>query len=108
MSATARLAYAPIAGALRSLAAQVDAAELDAVLGSGRAELARLVPDLAGDDAPRVGPAAFGKERLFESTELAAAGEHAVVEKMCHRLLNSTIAAWFVVVLLTVSRMRPR
>ena len=60
------LAYAPIAGALRSLASQVDAAELDAVLGSGRAELARLVPDLAGDDEPRPDPAAFGKERLFE------------------------------------------
>ena len=27
---------------------------------------------------------------------------------MCHWFLNSTIAAWFVVVLLTVSRMRPR
>lgn len=61
------LAYAPIAGALRSLAAQVDAAELDGVLGSGRAELARLVPDLAeGDKSPRDGPAVFGKERLFE------------------------------------------
>jgi DNA-binding CsgD family transcriptional regulator/tetratricopeptide (TPR) repeat protein len=61
------LAYAPIAGALRGLAAQVDPPELDAVLGSGRTELARLVPDLAGEhDTPGAGPVAFGKERLFE------------------------------------------
>ncbi|MPY96345.1 MAG: AAA family ATPase, partial [Acidimicrobiia bacterium] len=61
------LAYAPIAGALRSLAAQVDDDELDAALGPGRAELARLVPDLAGEDgAPGAGPATFGKARLFE------------------------------------------
>jgi DNA-binding CsgD family transcriptional regulator len=60
------LAYAPIAGALRSLAAEVDEAELDA-LGPARAELARLVPELAGDEAATVAePAAFGKARLFE------------------------------------------
>jgi predicted ATPase len=34
------LAYAPIAGALRSLAAQVDEADLDAVLGPGREQRA--------------------------------------------------------------------
>jgi predicted ATPase len=61
------LAYAPIAGALRSLTTQVDEAELDAALGPGRAELARLVPELAGEDAaPAAGPAAFGRARLFE------------------------------------------
>jgi predicted ATPase len=61
------LAYAPIAGALRSLTTQVDEAELDAALGPGRAELARLAPELAGEDAaPAAGPAAFGKARLFE------------------------------------------
>jgi DNA-binding CsgD family transcriptional regulator len=61
------LAYAPIAGALRSLATQVDGPELEAALGPGRAELSRLVPDLAGDDElPAVGPLSFGKARLFE------------------------------------------
>jgi DNA-binding CsgD family transcriptional regulator/tetratricopeptide (TPR) repeat protein len=61
------LAYAPIAGALRSLAAQVDEAELADALGRGRTELARLMPDVAGDDAGSAGePAAFGKARLFE------------------------------------------
>jgi DNA-binding CsgD family transcriptional regulator/Arc/MetJ-type ribon-helix-helix transcriptional regulator len=61
------LAYAPIAGALRSLSAHVDGTELDVALGPGRAELARLVPDLAGEDAsPAAGPGAFGKARLFE------------------------------------------
>jgi DNA-binding CsgD family transcriptional regulator/tetratricopeptide (TPR) repeat protein len=61
------LAYAPIAGALRSLAVHVDEPELDAALGPGRAELARLVPDLAGGDAaPAAEPGAFGKARLFE------------------------------------------
>jgi DNA-binding CsgD family transcriptional regulator/tetratricopeptide (TPR) repeat protein len=61
------LAYAPIAGALRSLAEQIDEAELDAVLEPGRAELARLVPELAaGDAAQPAGPASFGKARLFE------------------------------------------
>ena len=61
------LAYAPIAGALRSLAAQVDDDELDEVLGPGRAEIGRIVPDLAAEDtAPAAGPAAFGRERLFE------------------------------------------
>ena len=61
------LAYAPIAGALRSLAAQVEEDELDAALGPGRAELARLVPELAGADvAPAAAPAAFGRARLFE------------------------------------------
>src|SRR5262245_55126441 len=43
------LAYTPIAGALRSLAAQVEGSELEAALGTGRVELARLAPDLAAD-----------------------------------------------------------
>ena len=61
------LAYAPIAGALRSLAAQIEEAELEAVLGPARGELARLVPELAGpDSAPPVGSAAFGRARVFE------------------------------------------
>ena len=55
------------AGALRSLAAQVEEDELDAALGPGRAELARLVPELAGAEvAPAAEPAAFGRARLFE------------------------------------------
>ena len=61
------LAYAPIAGALRSLVAQVEEAELVDALGPGRAELARLVPELADPDAaPAVGSAAFGRARVFE------------------------------------------
>jgi DNA-binding CsgD family transcriptional regulator/tetratricopeptide (TPR) repeat protein len=58
------LPYAPIAGALRSLAAQLDAGELDEALGPGRAELARLVPDLG--HAPAEATGAFGKARLYE------------------------------------------
>ena len=61
------LAYAPIAGALRSLVAQVDEADLGAALHPGRAEIARLVPELAGENGrPDAGPAPFGRARLFE------------------------------------------
>jgi DNA-binding CsgD family transcriptional regulator len=61
------LAYTPIAGALRSLAAQVGEDELEAALGPGREELARLAPELAAPGAvsPR-GSLASGQARLFE------------------------------------------
>jgi DNA-binding CsgD family transcriptional regulator/tetratricopeptide (TPR) repeat protein len=58
------LPYAPIAAALRSMAAQLDAAALDEALGPGRAELARLVPHLG--DAPPELAGAFGRARLYE------------------------------------------
>jgi DNA-binding CsgD family transcriptional regulator len=41
------LPYAPVVEALRGLARRADPEELDALLGPGRTELARLVPDLA-------------------------------------------------------------
>jgi AAA ATPase domain len=41
------LPFAPVIEALRGLADQLDAAELAAVAGPARAELGRLLPDLA-------------------------------------------------------------
>src|SRR4051812_39640813 len=61
------LPYAPIAGALRVLATELDAGELDEVLGPARAELGLIVPDLlTGDPAAPAGTAAPGQSRLFE------------------------------------------
>jgi DNA-binding CsgD family transcriptional regulator/tetratricopeptide (TPR) repeat protein len=62
------LPFAPVTHALRGLADQLDPAELEAVVGPARAELGRLLPDLAwsGDAtaAPVVTEASQG--RLFE------------------------------------------
>jgi AAA ATPase domain len=64
------VAYAPLAEALRSLGSAVDPAELERVLGSARAELARLVPELGAQveagvqAAPEAGALTPG--RLFE------------------------------------------
>ena len=41
------LPFAPVVQALRGLAGDLDAAELEAVAGPARAELGRLLPDLA-------------------------------------------------------------
>ena len=61
------LPYAPIAAALRGLAAQLSSSDLDEVLGPARSELGRLVPDLArAESAPAPAAAGFGKARLFE------------------------------------------
>jgi DNA-binding CsgD family transcriptional regulator/tetratricopeptide (TPR) repeat protein len=61
------LAYAPIAAMLRALPSHVEWSELDDALGEGRRDLARLAPALGGGDADfGVGPARYGKERLFE------------------------------------------
>src|SRR5690349_22687886 len=47
------LPYAPVVEALRELARRAEPDELETLLGPGRAELARLVPDLgAPTDAP--------------------------------------------------------
>ena len=64
------VAYAPLVEALRSLGGAVDPAELQRVLGSARAELARLVPELgapAGNGVQTApGPGALTPGRLFE------------------------------------------
>jgi DNA-binding CsgD family transcriptional regulator len=60
--------FAPVTEALRGLARALDPDELEAVAGPARAELARLVPDLAWGDGAAVGPvlAGAGQGRLFE------------------------------------------
>jgi hypothetical protein len=40
------LAYGPISQTLRQLVRELEAATLERLVGAGRAELARLVPDL--------------------------------------------------------------
>ena len=65
------LPFAPLAGALRRLGRDLDPATLDAVLGPARADLARLVPDLAADVRPGSGGPGgsvdrAGRARLFE------------------------------------------
>lgn len=65
------LPYAPFAEALRRLSRELDPAALDQVLGPARAELSRLVPDLAVDGPAPAGPSLrladrAGQARLFE------------------------------------------
>src|SRR5215813_2720414 len=64
------VAYAPLVEALRSLGGAVDPAELERVLGSARAELARLVPELdaSGEAGVQAAPGAgaLTPGRLFE------------------------------------------
>jgi tetratricopeptide (TPR) repeat protein len=62
------LPFAPVVEALRGLADQLDPAELQAVAGPARHELARLLPDLAWGREAVVGPAVVGagQGRLFE------------------------------------------
>ena len=58
--------FAPVTEALRGLARDLDPGELEAVAGPARADLARLLPDLAwGGEAP-TGAAGAGQGRLFE------------------------------------------
>ena len=52
--------FAPVTEALRGLARALDPDELEAVAGPTRAELGRLVPDLASGDGAAVGPAVAG------------------------------------------------
>ena len=60
--------FAPVTEALRGLARALDPDELAAVAGPARAELGRLVPDLAWGDGAAAGPAVAraGQGRLFE------------------------------------------
>src|SRR5215831_12416022 len=60
------VAYAPVAEALRSFAAAVDATELERVLGGARAELARLVPKLGAEASVPPAPGELVPGRLFE------------------------------------------
>jgi DNA-binding CsgD family transcriptional regulator len=62
------LPFAPVTQALRGLADQLDPAELEAVAGPARAELGRLLPDLAWGGEAAAGPAVVGagQGRLFE------------------------------------------
>jgi tetratricopeptide (TPR) repeat protein len=60
------LPFAPIAGALRALFAQLGADELDNVLGTARGEVAQLVPDLGWAEEPPGRTGAFATARLFK------------------------------------------
>jgi predicted ATPase len=63
------LPFAPVIEALRGLADQLDLAELEAVAGPARQELARLVPDLPWGGAAAPAPAVVAgasQGRLFE------------------------------------------
>ncbi|MGH2446791.1 MAG: helix-turn-helix transcriptional regulator [Candidatus Limnocylindria bacterium] len=65
------LPYAPFVGALRPLLRSTPPERLDALIGPGRAELARLLPDLGPVDRPRRIPdgllsAPADQARLFE------------------------------------------
>src|SRR5215207_10024507 len=60
------LPFAPVTEALRGLAGELDPAELEAVAGPARAELGRLLPDLAWTSVAAAGVAGAGQGRLFE------------------------------------------
>jgi DNA-binding CsgD family transcriptional regulator len=62
------LPFVPVVEALRGLAGDLDPAELEAVAGPARAELARLLPDLgwSGAAAARAAAAGASQGRLFE------------------------------------------
>ena len=62
------LPYAPVVEALRGLVRRVPADELDALLGQGRSELARLLPDLGPAADEQVSGLSVGSAqgRLFE------------------------------------------
>jgi hypothetical protein len=60
--------FAPVSEALRGLARELDPDELQAVAGPARAEVGRLVPDLAWGDGETAGSAVrrAGQGRLFD------------------------------------------
>jgi DNA-binding CsgD family transcriptional regulator len=60
------LAYAPVSQALRQLVRELDPATLEHVIGPGRAELARLAPDLGPADATAPATGELARARLFE------------------------------------------
>jgi DNA-binding CsgD family transcriptional regulator len=75
------LPLAPVIQALRGLAGDLDPAELDAVTGPARADLARLVPDLA----PGTGTAADGDRGQTASQVRLFALLLGVVERLAAR-----------------------
>jgi predicted ATPase len=81
------LAYAPLAEALRSLSGVLDPLELARVLGGARAELARLVPELAAQATERQAEAPLAPMRLFE-----------LVLGVLHRLAERAVVLVVVVV----------
>jgi len=60
------LPYAPVSQALRQLVRELDPATLEQVVGTGRAELARLVPDLGPGDPAEPAAGGLARGRLFE------------------------------------------
>ena len=62
------LPYAPVVEALRGLVRRLSPDELEAIVGNGRADLARLVPDLgpAQDDGEDGLDSSWAQGRLFE------------------------------------------
>ena len=62
--AETELPYAPVIGALREATRNRSEAELEALMGPARVELARLLPELGG--APLAAPGPGGQARLFE------------------------------------------
>ena len=93
------VAYAPLVEALRPLGGAVDPAELERVLGSARAELARLLPELRApvEDGLQGGPedGALVPGRLFELLlgvlhRLAARGPLLLVVEDLHWADRST------------------
>jgi DNA-binding CsgD family transcriptional regulator/tetratricopeptide (TPR) repeat protein len=68
--AEGELPYAPVRSALRALARELEADQLGELLGGGREELARLVPELATANSQNRAPAGRGEPlaqaRMFE------------------------------------------
>ncbi|HLO36641.1 MAG TPA: AAA family ATPase, partial [Candidatus Deferrimicrobium sp.] len=64
----AALPYAPVVEALRGLVRRTDGADIEALFGQGRAELARLLPDLGpvAEEAPSSLSIGSAQGRLFE------------------------------------------
>jgi DNA-binding CsgD family transcriptional regulator/tetratricopeptide (TPR) repeat protein len=60
------LPYAPVSQALRQLVRELDPATLDHIVGPGRAELARLLPDLGPAEAAAPVTGELARGRLFE------------------------------------------
>jgi hypothetical protein len=96
---TEGLPFGPLIEALRGLSSELPAAELDELLGSGRNELARLMPQLQldADDTPgTASPDGQAQGRLFEHVlllfeRLAARAPLIVVTEDVHWADRSTL-----------------
>ena len=77
--------YGAVIEALRGLTEEIDTAELEALAGSGRAELARLMPELgSAGQVARAGSDGTAQGRLFEHL-LRFLGKLAGTTADCHR-----------------------